>query len=167
MPHPSTSRNHWTNQDILKGEISLYRWPPVWLVWISLFCKLKLKLSVVIQLIPKQSNWQSNRRSMVQRYFPLQHSLDKLKNLTNWGPSLQGIFFSTQDMFRHLTSDGAPLLEYKSLLQQKVLLYLSCINCSRTKNNPKWLKQGFWLRNVFPLSKWGTKPKHQDKGPML
>jgi len=27
------------NQGILKGEVSLYCWPPVWLVWISLFCK--------------------------------------------------------------------------------------------------------------------------------
>ena len=35
-------------QGILKGEILLYRWPPVWLVWISLFCKWKQKLSVVI-----------------------------------------------------------------------------------------------------------------------
>ncbi len=26
-------------QGILKGEVSLYWWPPVWLVWISLFCK--------------------------------------------------------------------------------------------------------------------------------
>ncbi len=26
-------------QVILKGEVSLYRWPPVWLVWISLFTK--------------------------------------------------------------------------------------------------------------------------------
>ncbi len=26
-------------QGILKGEVSLYRWPPVLLVWISLFCK--------------------------------------------------------------------------------------------------------------------------------
>jgi len=26
-------------QGILKGEVSLYSWPPVWLVWISLFCK--------------------------------------------------------------------------------------------------------------------------------
>ncbi len=31
---------HWyLSQGILKGEVSLYRWPPVWLVWISLFCK--------------------------------------------------------------------------------------------------------------------------------
>jgi hypothetical protein len=28
----------WLTQGILKGEISLYHWPPVWLVWISLFC---------------------------------------------------------------------------------------------------------------------------------
>ncbi len=27
-----------TNQGILEGEVSLYRWSPVWLVWISLFC---------------------------------------------------------------------------------------------------------------------------------
>jgi hypothetical protein len=26
-------------QGILKGEVSLYHWPPVWPVWISLFCK--------------------------------------------------------------------------------------------------------------------------------
>ncbi len=26
-------------QGILKGEVSLYHWPPVWLVWNSLFCK--------------------------------------------------------------------------------------------------------------------------------
>ncbi len=26
-------------QGVLKGEVSLYCWPPVWLVWISLFCK--------------------------------------------------------------------------------------------------------------------------------
>ncbi len=37
---------------MLKGEVSLYCWPPVWLGWISLFCKWKQKLSVFIQLIP-------------------------------------------------------------------------------------------------------------------
>ena len=26
-------------QGILKGEVSMYSWPPVWLVWISPFCK--------------------------------------------------------------------------------------------------------------------------------
>ncbi len=57
----------YQHQGILKGEVSLYRWPPVWLVWISLFCKQKQNLSVVIQLIPNQSN----RRSVVQWYFPL------------------------------------------------------------------------------------------------
>ncbi len=29
----------WFGQGILKGEVSLYCLPPVWLVWISLFCK--------------------------------------------------------------------------------------------------------------------------------
>ncbi len=31
-------------QGILKGEASLYRWPPVWLVWISLFLQIKTKI---------------------------------------------------------------------------------------------------------------------------
>jgi hypothetical protein len=53
---------HCWSQGILKGEVSLYHWPPVWLV-----CKYKQKLSVVIQLIPIQSN----RRSVVQWYSPL------------------------------------------------------------------------------------------------
>jgi hypothetical protein len=54
-------------QRILKGEILLYCWPPVWLVWISLFWNYKQKLSVIIQLIPNQSN----RRWIIQWYFPL------------------------------------------------------------------------------------------------
>ncbi len=28
---------HGCSQGILKGEVSLYHWPPVWLVWISCF----------------------------------------------------------------------------------------------------------------------------------
>ena len=32
----------------LQQELSLYGWLPVWLLWISLFCKFKQKLSVVI-----------------------------------------------------------------------------------------------------------------------
>ncbi len=57
--------------NILKGDVSLYHWPPVWLIWISLFCKWIQKLSGVIQLIPNQTN----RRSTVQWYFPLLYSL--------------------------------------------------------------------------------------------
>ncbi len=34
---------HRLNQGILKGEVSLYHWPPVWLVWISLFWQIKSK----------------------------------------------------------------------------------------------------------------------------
>jgi hypothetical protein len=39
--HPSTNVV-WIrtlDQGILKGEVSLYHWPPVWLVSINLFCK--------------------------------------------------------------------------------------------------------------------------------
>ncbi len=55
------------SQGILKGEVSLYHWPPVWLVWNQLCDKWQL-----LFLFAKQTNPnQSNRRSMVQWYFPL------------------------------------------------------------------------------------------------
>jgi hypothetical protein len=54
-------------QGILKGEVSLYRWPPVWLVWNQLYDNWQL-----LFLFAKQTNPnQSNRRSMVQWYSPL------------------------------------------------------------------------------------------------
>jgi len=58
----------WTSkQRILNGELSLYRWPPVWLVWNQLFYNWQY-----LFLFAKQTNTnQSNRRSMVQWYFPL------------------------------------------------------------------------------------------------
>ncbi len=50
------------NQEILKGEVSLYRWPPVWLVWIQLndFWQFLFLFS------NQTDSNQSNRRSMVQ-----------------------------------------------------------------------------------------------------
>ncbi len=38
------SGGYTLDQGILKGEVSLYSWPPVWLVWISLFLKIKTKI---------------------------------------------------------------------------------------------------------------------------
>jgi hypothetical protein len=53
-------------QGILKGEVSLYHWPPVWLVRNQLYDYWQF-----LFLLAKQSNPnQSNRRSMVQWYFP-------------------------------------------------------------------------------------------------
>ncbi len=50
---------------ILKGEASLYHWPPVWLVWNQLYGYWQF-----LFLFAKQTNPnQSNRRSMVQWYF--------------------------------------------------------------------------------------------------
>jgi len=50
-----------------KGEVSLYCWPPVWLVWNQLYDYWQF-----LFLFAKQTNPnQSNRRSMVQWYFPL------------------------------------------------------------------------------------------------
>jgi len=54
-------------QGILKGEVSLYCWPPVWLVWNQLYEYWQFSF-----LFAKQTNLnQSNRRSTVQWYFPL------------------------------------------------------------------------------------------------
>ncbi len=37
--NPKKDSYYGMNQGILKGEVTLYHLPPVWLVWISLFCK--------------------------------------------------------------------------------------------------------------------------------
>ncbi len=58
-------------QILLKGEVSLYQWPPVWLVWNQLHDYWQ-----ILFLFAKQTNPnQSNRRSTVQWYFPLQYFL--------------------------------------------------------------------------------------------
>ncbi len=50
-----------------KGEVSLYHWPPVWLVWNQLYDYWQF-----LFLFAKQTNPnQSNRRSTVQWYFHL------------------------------------------------------------------------------------------------
>ncbi len=57
-----------------KGEVSLYHWPPVWLVWKQLYDYWQF-----LFLFAKQTNPnQSNRRSTVQWYFPLKYSLDSV-----------------------------------------------------------------------------------------
>ncbi len=58
-------------QGILKGEVSLYHWPPAWLVWNQLHDYWQYLFLFVKQTNPNQSN----RRSMVHWYFPLQYSL--------------------------------------------------------------------------------------------
>ena len=57
---------HSPEQGILKWEVSLYCWPPVWLVWNQLYDYWQF-----LVLFAKQTNPnQSNRRSAVQWYFP-------------------------------------------------------------------------------------------------
>jgi len=53
-------------QGILKGEVSLYRWPPFWLVWNQLYDNWQFLFLFAKQINPNQSN----RRSTVQGYFP-------------------------------------------------------------------------------------------------
>jgi len=58
-------------QRILKGEVSLYHWPPAWLVWNQLYDKWQFLFLFAKQTIPNHPN----RRSTVQWYFPLKYSL--------------------------------------------------------------------------------------------
>ncbi len=53
-------------QGILEGEVSLYHWPPVRLVWNQLYVYWQFLFLFAKQTIPNQSN----RRSMVPWYFP-------------------------------------------------------------------------------------------------
>jgi len=48
-------------QGLLKGEVSLYSWPPVWLVWISPFCKWN-------QYFRLSYNWFQTSQTGGQRY---------------------------------------------------------------------------------------------------
>jgi len=43
-------------QGILKGEVSLYRWPPVWLVWNELYDNWQFLFLFTKQTNPNQSN---------------------------------------------------------------------------------------------------------------
>ncbi len=58
---------YWSNQGILKGEVSLYCWPPVWLVWNQLYDNWQFLFLFTKQAFTNRSN----RRSTVQWYFPL------------------------------------------------------------------------------------------------
>ncbi len=60
-----------SEQGILKGEVSLYHWPPVCLVWNQLYDYWQFLFLFAKQTTPDQSN----RRSMVQWYIPLSYSL--------------------------------------------------------------------------------------------
>ncbi len=51
-------------QGIRKGEVSLYWWPPVWLVWNQLYDNWQFLFLFAKQTNPNQSN-----RSIVQWYF--------------------------------------------------------------------------------------------------
>jgi len=68
---PGASCGGWIQarelQILLKGEVSLYHWPPVWLVWNRLYGNWQLLFLIAKQINPNQSN----RRSTVQWYFPL------------------------------------------------------------------------------------------------
>ncbi len=72
----------WLRQGILNGEVSVYRWPPVWLVRNQLYDYWQFLFLVAKQTNPNQLN----RRSMVQWYFSFWYSL-----VEGLGPALAGI----------------------------------------------------------------------------
>ncbi len=74
-PHPSKAclSKSWClyiNQGILKEEVSLDRWRPVWLVWNQLYDNRQFLFLFSKQTIPNQSD-----RSTERWYFPLYYSL--------------------------------------------------------------------------------------------
>ncbi len=72
-PQSNVCRQGWNlpwcnpNQGILKGDVSLNHWPPVWLVWNQLYDYWQFLFLFVKKTNPNQSK----RRSTVQWYFPL------------------------------------------------------------------------------------------------
>ncbi len=86
------------NQGILKGEVSLYWWPPV-----RLICNQLYDYWQFLFLFAKQTNPnQSNRRSIVQWYFPLQYSLQK-HNLSRHFDQLMLLLYFGKLTFEQLT----------------------------------------------------------------
>jgi hypothetical protein len=74
--------NTTLDQGLLKEEVSLYCWPPVWLVWNQLHDNWQFSFLFAKQTNPNQSN----RRSMVQWYFPLDRLLQGTQ--LGWNPAL-------------------------------------------------------------------------------
>ncbi len=89
------------DQGILKWEVSLYCWPPVWLGWSLLYDNWQF-----LFLFAKQTNPnQSNRRSMVQWHFP---GL-VFPGLTNSQFGQPGLF---QNFDRNFRIFSVPILKY-------------------------------------------------------
>ena len=59
------------NREYSQGEVSLYSWPPVWLVWIQLLAYIELTVDLLVYSNP----YQLSRRSAVQGYFLLEGKL--------------------------------------------------------------------------------------------
>jgi len=77
---------------ILKGEVSLYHWPPVWLVWNRLYDYWQF-----LFLFAKETN--PNRRSTVEWYFPF--------SIPWLGCSFQTGAFKIHLHWQHLTWQNA------------------------------------------------------------
>jgi hypothetical protein len=64
-------QKHILHQGTLKWEVSLYCWPPLWLVWNQLYDNWQFSFLFAKQTNPNKSN----RRSTVQWYFLFKCSL--------------------------------------------------------------------------------------------
>jgi hypothetical protein len=124
-------------QGILRGEVSLYCWPPVWLVWKQLYGYWQF-----LFLFAKQTNPnQSNRRSMVQWYFPF--SIPWLVSL------LLSVSFSVLDIH-------TILLRNQKLYSQHFIFFLTFNICNKLgvdvlgqKSLPVINTITYWAHSLF------------------
>ncbi len=130
-----------TGQGILKEEVSLYHWPPVWLVWNQLY-----EYWQFLFLFAKLTNPnQSNRRSMVQWYFPFSIPCTGIQNgVAGYGHgSLNHRHLRNIDCLSFVM---CPLLA-SVLIINRLLFFFFFFCCGHLQNY--WSKQG---RQCAPLS---------------
>jgi hypothetical protein len=80
-------------QGILKGEVSLYPWPPVWLVWINLFCKWKQKFQLScswFQTSQTGGQWYSNTSPFSIPWLRFRYRISDLRYFRRWSKMILG-----------------------------------------------------------------------------
>ncbi len=120
----------------------MYHWPPVWLVWNQLYDNWQF-----LFLFAKQTNLnQSNRRSTVQWYFPLQYSLELLlilsRGLEKFDPAGKGMLSLVLSFvydWNGATTFSITLNETRDSAQWDSMLgvvYADCHLCWVSKTSP-------------------------------
>ncbi len=95
-----------------KQGVSLYQWPPVRVVWNQLYDNWKFLFLFALQTNPNQSN----RRSMVQWYFPLLYSLQEYNIYSASALHVLAVLALSQSVITSIS--GAPSLKYLGIVVQ-------------------------------------------------